>query len=761
MFRKVVSGIMLTLLLVGLFSLAINVEPAKSTWTGTVYIRADGSIDPPDAPITTYDNITYTLTDNITSSGNGIVVERDNVVIDGAGYTLEGTGAYEYQYRGISLSEKTNVTVQNVQIRNFYYGIWLDDSLNNSIIRNNIENNIIGIGLNKSSNYNHISENNITNILAGIGLFSSSNNNIISRNNITNKGDGIGLFGVSNNIISGNIITANWGDGIHLEFSNYNSIRENNVTNNNIGITLYACSNNSISINNITANNAGGMRLLSSSNCNSIVANNIIENNRDGIRLFCSSGNSIAGNYITKNSRYGIYLDSSSNNTITENNITNNSRAIHLYSSSNNNINRNSIAHNSLVGISVYSSLSNGIAHNNLLDNFEGIYLHSSLNNTIIANDIIDCWYGIYLYYSPKNNITANKVTNNWSGILIHCSSNNKLRDNVIAYNKYNFGVQGLTGSHFVQGVDVSNTVDGNPIYYWVSRADNVVPTNAGFVALVNCTNITVQKVNLKNNVQGVLLVNTTNSKVVASNITNNYEGIYIYFSSNNSIYHNNFINNTFQVRIYNSINTWDNGYPSGGNYWSDYNGTDLYSGVYQNETGSDGIGDTPYVIDEDNVDHYPLMNPYAITPPVPSVINASVNVNPEALNLKSRGKWITAYIELPEDYNIQDINASTIMLNDTVSAEPKPITVGDHDEDGILDLMVKFDRASVISFLANINKTKLFEERFMRVTLTITGYLKDGTPFQGTTTIRVLMPIPFFVLRHWRFCRTLQIFPI
>jgi hypothetical protein len=58
--------------------------------------------------------------------------------------------------------------------------------------------------------------------------------------------------------------------------------------------------------------------------------------------------------------------------------------------------------------------------------------------------------------------------------------------------------------------------------------------------------------------------------------------------------------------------NVWDNGYPSGGNYWSDYNGTDLLLGSGQNETGSDGIGDTPYVIDANNRDNYPLMKPYA-----------------------------------------------------------------------------------------------------------------------------------------------------
>jgi len=59
------------------------------------------------------------------------------------------------------------------------------------------------------------------------------------------------------------------------------------------------------------------------------------------------------------------------------------------------------------------------------------------------------------------------------------------------------------------------------------------------------------------------------------------------------------------------SINVWDDGYPSGGNYWSDHNDTDVYSGPHQNETGPDGISDIPYEIDRDNVDYYPLMSSY------------------------------------------------------------------------------------------------------------------------------------------------------
>ncbi len=78
---------------------------------------------------------------------------------------------------------------------------------------------------------------------------------------------------------------------------------------------------------------------------------------------------------------------------------------------------------------------------------------------------------------------------------------------------------------------------------------------------------------------------------------------------------------------------TWDNGYPSGGNYWIGYVGEDKYSGPYQNITGRDGIGDTPRTIDAENIDHYPLMmldiTNVAQTPPSDNVLSTdAVEVN-------------------------------------------------------------------------------------------------------------------------------------
>ena len=81
--------LVLLALLIGTLNLASRVEKAEAS--GTIYIRSDGSIDPPDAPIVTADNVTYLLSGNINSSVDGIVIERSNVILDGGGYGVQGT----------------------------------------------------------------------------------------------------------------------------------------------------------------------------------------------------------------------------------------------------------------------------------------------------------------------------------------------------------------------------------------------------------------------------------------------------------------------------------------------------------------------------------------------------------------------------------------------------------------------------------------------------------------------------------------------
>ena len=245
----------------------------------------------------------------------------------------------------------------------------------------------------------------------------------------------------------------------------------------------------------------------------------------------------------------------------------------------------------------------------------------------------------------------------------------------------------------------------------------------------------------------GIWLDGSSNNSVSGNNITaNNGYGIIIYESSDNIIYHNNFIDNTQQVDLgdYVLTNVWDNGYPPGGNYWSDYEER------YPNATEIDGscTWDTPYVIYENNQDNYPLMNPWTSIPPA---INSTVDIIPNTLNLRSKAGYVTAFIELSEGYNISDTDVSSILLNNTIAVDPDaPTAIGDYDDDGIPDLMVKFNGTEVMAYIiANVNMTKLYEKRFMTITLTITGKLNDGTQFQGSDTIRIMMPMRRGAGRH------------
>jgi hypothetical protein len=121
-----------------------------------------------------------------------------------------------------------------------------------------------------------------------------------------------------------------------------------------------------------------------------------------------------------------------------------------------------------------------------------------------------------------------------------------------------------------------------------------------------------------------------------------------------------------------------------------------------------------------------------------PPILQASIDIDPDVLNLKSKGRWVTCNVELPEGYDIHDINFSTILLNETITAEPSPTIIVDFDNDLNLDLMVKFERAEVISsILTNVNMNEVIKG-FTTISLTVTGLLNDRTPFTGTDIIRI-----------------------
>ncbi|MEM4712532.1 MAG: right-handed parallel beta-helix repeat-containing protein, partial [Archaeoglobaceae archaeon] len=191
--------------------LVLSIGSAQA-WTGTIYLRADGSVEPSDAPLITSNYVTYNLTDDVNTSVDGIVVERDNIVINGNGHSVTGQGSG----CGIKLENRINVTITNVTVESFEYGICLSTSSNNVISNSSISNNTVsGIFLVASSN-NTISNNSISNNGVGIYLGLSSNN-VISNNSISdNVVSGIFLTGSLNNIISNNSISNNYYIGIHL-----------------------------------------------------------------------------------------------------------------------------------------------------------------------------------------------------------------------------------------------------------------------------------------------------------------------------------------------------------------------------------------------------------------------------------------------------------------------------------------------------------------------------------------------------------------
>jgi parallel beta-helix repeat protein len=160
-------------------------------------------------------------------------------------------------------------------------------------------------------------------------------------------------------------------------------------------------------------------------------------------------------------------------------------------------------------------------------------------------------------------------------------------------------------------GIDIRNTTAHFVIRNCRVR-DGWVNQKIG-IYFDNVMNGRVENARVENNYYGIVIHGSDNNFIFNNLVENNNEGIFLGGSDNNLIYHNNFLNNATQAYD-NGSNFWDNGYPSGGNYWNDYAGADNWRGDRENllMPGSDGIGDTPYYIPEDNNrDRYPLMSPF------------------------------------------------------------------------------------------------------------------------------------------------------
>ena len=139
---------------------------------------------------------------------------------------------------------------------------------------------------------------------------------------------------------------------------------------------------------------------------------------------------------------------------------------------------------------------------------------------------------------------------------------------------------------------------------------NNTILNNSDGMYLDHSSNNTIANntISLNSN-DGIELEDSANNNTIIGNTISSNEdtGIGIELSNNNQIYHNNFLNNAEQADD-DGNNFWDNGYPSGGNYWSDHSCT-----------GNPSDGSQPYAIGggAGAVDHYPFegMNGWLTTP--------------------------------------------------------------------------------------------------------------------------------------------------
>jgi len=294
------------LLLFTVFSAFWNVALVRGA--DFITINADGSITG-TSNIETSDSGTYTFTGNITGY---ITVARNNIVIDGAGYTLEGAG--DQEDNGIFLSGITNVTIRNTQIVNFEVGVWLFAySNNNTVTENTFEDNDFPIEISVSS-YNTVSENVLTDNNNGIWLDTAN-----------------GYGGVSShyNLINGNNITLSFYDAIALaNGASNNTIIGNNAVNNQYGITIgNLCSDNIVSGNFVDETQYGWGIRVEYHGYRNIISGNNIRNTGYGFYFFRASYNNISGNNVV-DSTYGVYFYESPDNKFWHNNFIENTQQV-------------------------------------------------------------------------------------------------------------------------------------------------------------------------------------------------------------------------------------------------------------------------------------------------------------------------------------------------------------------------------------------------------------------------------------------------
>jgi parallel beta-helix repeat protein len=581
-------------------------------------------------------------------------------------------------------------------------GIYIngDTSNNNDIIGNTITGNGKGILLsgteNNYINLNYISDNDYgihdkasntefgpENVIIGnnYGLFfeNFAGENISQISAINND---YGMYFVNcNEIIISNNNVSDGLYGIYLLYSNGNSLINNTALNNRYGIFSITSNNNSMKNNNVSFNSYSGITLNNSKmnelenntmiedgifiqgnliehwNTHKISTSNLVNNkpvyywkNHSNDKVPLGAGQIILANctyieienQILNNSTVGGEIGFSSNINVTYTNASSNFYGIFIYYSSFVNFTNNTVNSNFYYGLYVSNSSYGFIQGNYAGDNYAGFYLEYLYRGNITNNSMSNNNIGTYLLFSRENNILNNEAQYGGAGIALR-----KSKENYIQYNLINNSINGITFFKSLENTVKENKLfncTGSSIYLLYSeRIDmlkNLIFNNSEGIRIEDSWKNEVFSNLISENEYGVILEDSNTTNIICNQISFNIYGIKSIKSYNNNIYHNNILNNTYQFQTDWGSNLWHNFYPSGGNYWSDYSGSDQNSGPDQDQPGSDGIGDTPYWIKNPNKDRYPFMNPYPDTIP-PFIILLTPQNNSIILTNTTLEFWI------------------------------------------------------------------------------------------------------------------------
>jgi nitrous oxidase accessory protein len=234
-----------------------------------------------------------------------------------------------------------------------------------------------------------------------------------------------------------------------------------------------------------------------------------------------------------------------------------------------------------------------------VIDVTAGLKVESN-NVTITGLTIYDGWRGISLSASNCN-ISGNRITDATNGIVVVNGENNRITGNIFESIGLSSAIQlCYSNNNLLKNNYIDSCTEG--IQLREGSSNNMVIENT----ITNCQDVAVR---LLGSGIGTRWYGPDGNTIMRNNISNSRCGTTVYGSNKNIISNNNYVNNTFQFSANEwyfltwggnvSVNIIDS------NYWSDYNGTD---------NNGDSIGDTPYVIDENNQDNHPLMNPVAFT---------------------------------------------------------------------------------------------------------------------------------------------------